>query len=245
MSVSYGPLAERYDRLTSDVPYEAFCDYYETALKRCGRAVRTVLDLGCGTGTLSLLLARRGYELIGVDASADMLSVFQSKLGGLPEGTTPPMLLCQHAEDLDLYDTVDAAVCCLDGFNYLSPEALGEAVRRLHLFLSPDGMLAFDILSPEHMRSLDGQCFVDEDEDTLCLWRASLDGAALRYGLDLFRSSGKLWKRSQEEHTEYLHEPEDLRVLLEGSGFSDVRIHSDGPQGDRGRLFITAVCRKP
>ena len=140
MSVSYGPLAERYDLLTSDVPYDALCDYYETALKRCGRAVRTVLDLGCGTGTLSLLLARRGYELIAADASPDMLSIFQSKLADLPEGVTPPMLLCQRAEELDLYDTVDAAVCCLDGFNYLSPGALSEAVRRLHLFLSPDGI---------------------------------------------------------------------------------------------------------
>ncbi|MBQ5349924.1 MAG: class I SAM-dependent methyltransferase [Oscillospiraceae bacterium] len=245
MSVSYGPLAERYDLLTSDVPYDALCDYYETALKRCGRAVRTVLDLGCGTGTLSLLLARRGYELIAADASPDMLSIFQSKLADLPEGVTPPMLLCQRAEELDLYDTVDAAVCCLDGFNYLSPGALSEAVRRLHLFLSPDGMLAFDILSPERLRSLDGQCFVDEDEDTLCLWRASLDGGALRYGMDLFRAAGRLWRRSQEEHVEYLHEPDDLRILLERAGFSDVCVHSDGPQGDRGRLFITAVCRKP
>ena len=99
MSVSYGPLAERYDLLTSDVPYDALCDYYETALKRCGRAVRTVLDLGCGTGTLSLLLARRGYELIAADASPDMLSIFQSKLADLPEGVTPPMLLCQRAEE--------------------------------------------------------------------------------------------------------------------------------------------------
>ena len=92
MSPAYGPLADRYDRLTGDVPYEQLCDYYETALKRCCRAVRTVLDLGCGTGTLSLLLARRGYELISVDASAEMLSVFQTKLADLPGELTAPML---------------------------------------------------------------------------------------------------------------------------------------------------------
>ena len=244
MSVSYGALAERYDQLTGDIPYDAFCDYYETALTLGGRAVRTVLDLGCGTGTLSLLLARRGYELISVDASADMLSVFQSKLFSLPEGVTAPMLLCQRAEELDLYDTVDAAVCCLDGFNYLSPETLPEVVRRLHLFLSPDGVLAFDILSPEHLRALDGQCFVDEDEDTLCLWRASLEGDALRYGMDLFRASGRLWRRSQEEHVEYLHEPEALCALLRSHGFADTAIHADGPQHAQGRLFLTARCQK-
>ena len=244
MSVSYGPLAERYDRLTGDVPYETLCDYYETALKRSCRAVRTVLDLGCGTGTLSLLLSRRGYELISVDASADMLSVFQQKLFDLPEGAVPPMLLCQRAEELDLYDTVDAAVCCLDGFNYLPPESLGEVVRRLHLFLSPGGALAFDILSPEWLRALDGQCFVDEDADTLCLWRASLEGDALRYGMDLFRASGRLWRRSQEEHVEYLHEPEALCSLLRQAGFVDVTLHTDGPQHEQGRLFITARCEK-
>lgn len=241
MSAAYGPLAERYDQLTGDVPYEALCDWYETALSRRGRAVHTVLDLGCGTGALSLLLARRGYEVIAVDASADMLSVFQQKLSSLPEGTVTPMLLCQRAEELDLYDTVDAAVCCLDGFNYLPPESLPEALRRLRLFISPGGVLAFDILSPERLRSLDGQCFVDESADTLCLWRAALEGDALRYGMDIFRAAGRLWRREQEEHIEYLHEPEVLLRLLAEAGFGEAGICADGPQNAQGRLFINAV----
>ena len=241
MNACYGPLAARYDQLTGDVPYEALTDWYETALSQGGRAVHTVLDLCCGTGTLSLALAGRGYELISVDASAEMLSVFQQKLCALPAGAVAPMLLCQRAEELDLYDTVDGAVCCLDSFNYLPPEILPEVLRRLHLFISPGGRLCFDFLSPEHMRSLDGECFVDEDEDMLCLWRASVEEDELRYGMDLFRRQGRLWRREQEEHVEYIHAPETLTKLLEQAGFGDIRLHTDGPQHDLGRLYLTAV----
>ena len=240
MSACYGPLALRYDALTGDVPYDTMTDWYETALTRCGRAVHTVLDLCCGTGTVSLALARRGYELISADASPEMLSMFQQKVFDLPETVIPPMLLCQRAEELDLNDTVDAAFCCLDGFNYLSPSLLPEVLRRLRLFISPGGMLCFDFLSPEHMRSLDGECFVDEGDDMLCLWRASVENDQLRYGMDIFRARGRLWSREQEEHTEYIHQPETLRQLLEAAGFEDVRLYSDGPQHEEGRLFLSA-----
>lgn len=240
MSVCYGPLAARYDELTGDVPYGALTDWYETALRQGGRAVHTVLDLCCGTGTLSLALAGRGYELISADASAEMLSVFQQKVFDLPEGVIRPMLLCQRAEELDLNDTVDAAVCCLDGFNYLSPAALEETLRRLHLFIAPGGRLCFDFLAPDHLRSLDGECFVDEGEDFLCLWRAGLEGEELRYGVDLFRQQGRLWHREQEEHVEYIHTPEKLAERLAAHGFGSIRLYNDGPQHGQGRLFLTA-----
>ncbi len=240
MSVCYGPLAAGYDELTEDVPYGELTDWYETALRQGGRAVHTVLDLCCGTGTLSLALAKRGYELISADASAEMLSVFQQKLSDLPETAVPPLLLCQRAEELDLNDTVDAAVCCLDGFNYFSPELLPEILRRLRLFIAPEGMLCFDVLSPERMRSLDGECFVDEREDLLCLWRASVEGGELCYDMDLFRPRGTLGRREQEQHGEYIHEPAALRALLERAGFGDVTIRADGPQHGEGRLFLSA-----
>ena len=241
MSGPYGPLAARYDALTGDVPYPALTDWYEHAFAQSGRAVRTVLDLCCGTGTLSLLLAERGYELICVDASAEMLSVFQQKLADLPPEITAPMLLCQEAQALDLYDTVDAAVCSLDGFNYFSPEGLPEIAERLRLFVSPGGLLCFDFLDPARLASLDGECFVDEREDTLCLWRASLEGNALRYGMDLFTRAGRMWRREQEEHVEYLHAPEALFDVLKAAGFTRLRLYRDGPQHEQGRLFITAV----
>ncbi len=241
MSGSYGPMARRYDRLTGDVPYRDLAGWYAAAVRSGDRAVSTVLDLCCGTGSLSLLLAERGFEMISADASPEMLSVFYSKLGELPASAVPPLLLCQRAEDLDLNDTVDAAVCCLDGFNYFSPEILPRVLERLRLFIAPGGALCFDILSPERMRSLDGGCFVDEDEDMLCLWRAGVQGSELRYGLDIFSRAGRRWDREQEEHTEYIYEPEDMLRALEAAGFGRAVLSREGPQSAEGRLFLSAV----
>ena len=242
MTACYGPLAGAYDRLTEDVPYGELAGWYAAALTGDGGAAHTILDLCCGTGSLSLLLAEQGFEIVGVDASAEMLSVFRQKAEGLPEGAARPLLLCQRAEELDLYGTVDGALCSLDGFNYLAPEVLPEVFRRLHLFIAPGGRLCFDFLLPERLQALDGQCFVDEGEDFLCLWRAGLEGRALRYGMDLFRRTGRgLWRREQEEHVEYLHRPEALAAQLVAAGFGRVLLREDGPQGETGRRYISAV----
>ncbi len=236
----YGPLAAWYDQLTGDVPYAAFADFYEAEFARVGGEFRLLLDLCCGTGTLTAEMARRGYELIGVDASPDMLMQAREKSISL---SPAPLWLCQDAGELDLYGTVDAAYCSLDGMNYLPPTTLPELFHRLRLFVRPGGLVIFDVKSPEWFRSLDGEIFVDEREDLLCLWRADLDEEkqAVVYGMDLFERQGKLWRRSGEEHVEYIHEPEALRVLLADEGFFDIRLIADGPQHEAGRLFLSAV----
>ena len=153
-----------------------------------------------------------------------------------------PLFICQSAQELDLYGTVDAAVCSLDGINYLPPDELGEVFGRLRLFIRPGGLLIFDVKSPESLRALDGSVSVDEDEDLLCLWRADYDrdGDCLVYGMDLFEREGDLWRRSGEEHVEYAHEPADLRSVLEQNGFEAVRFDRHGPQGELGRIFAIA-----
>lgn len=243
MTVSYGPLAAWYDVLTQDVDYSAFADYYEQQFRTAGGDFRTLLDLCCGTGTLTCLLASRGYEMIAADASADMLMQAREKASALPENCVQPLLLCQPAAELDLYGTVDAAICSLDGFNYLPPDDLPEVLHRLHLFVRPGGLLIFDIRSPESFRSLDGETFVDETDDVFCLWRADLDdeSGVMRFGMDLFQREGALWRREFEEHTEYVHAPKRISALLEQAGFGSIRTVFDGPQGDRGRLFFIAA----
>ena len=236
----YRFLAPWYDKLTGDVPYTRFADFYEAEFRRNGGEFKLLLDLCCGTGTLTDVLSRRGYEMIAVDSSVEMLMEAQSKSAGLE---TPPLFLCQDAAALDLYGTVDAAVCSLDGMNYIPPEDLPEVFRRLWLFVRPGGLMIFDIRTPEFLRSLDGDVFVDEQEDVLCLWRADFEEAlpAIIYGMDIFSRQGRLWQRESEEHVEYAHEPAALQALLEQTGFHDVCLRPDCPQGDMGRLFITAI----
>jgi len=236
---AYGPLAQWYDGFTGDVPYGALADYYENMLRREGQDHLTLLDLCCGTGTMTLLLAQRGHEMIGVDRAPEMLAVAAEK-AGRTEGIIRPLFLCQEAEELDLYGTVQGALCCLDGMNYLPPEALPPLLQRLHLFLEPGGRFAFDIHSPEHLRALDGEVFVDESDDALLLWRGDFDEEenALVYGMDIFSREGALWRRREEEHVEYAHAPEALCALLTAAGFRDVRILRDGPMAEQGRLYI-------
>ena len=236
---AYGPLAFWYDRLTLDIPYEAFVDFYEKEFSADGGEFKVLLDLCCGTGTLTWLLAERGYEMIAADASPDMLMQAASKAA---EVSVPPLFLCQDASALDLYGTVDAAVCSLDGMNYIPESELPEVFHRLHLFVRPGGLLIFDIKTPEWFRSVDGSVSVDETEDMLCLWRAEFDTEenAICYGMDIFSKSGSIWRRDSEEHIEYAHSPERLAELLEIAGFENVRLCCDCPQSDGGRLFITA-----
>ena len=242
MMNAYMGLARFYDDLTGDVPYEAFAQYYEHKFRERGKTVRTLLDFACGTGTLTCMMARRGYELIAVDASSDMLMELMDKAYTM-EDVEPPLVLCQDAVSLDLNDVVDACYSSLDGINYIHPEDLVELFRLLHLFVAPDGLLIFDVNSPERFQSLDGQVFVDETDDVLCLWRTDFDYEenALVYGMDLFtHTEDGLWEREIEEHVEYAHSIDWLVYELEKAGFVNVEADFHGPQSDKGRVFIIA-----
>lgn len=236
----YGPLAQWYDQLTGDVPYAEFADFYEAEFEKDGGEFALLLDLCCGTGTLTALMSERGYEMIGVDASFEMLMQAREKAAALD---MPPLFLCQDVAELDLYGTVDAAYCSLDGMNYIAPELLPELFHRLRLFVRPGGLFIFDLRSPAWLRSMDGQVYVDEQEDVLCLWRADLDEdeGLVVYGMDIFSAEDELWRRESEEHLEYVHEFETLKALLESEGFENITLCAGGPQTELGRQFIKAT----
>ncbi len=242
----YIPLAPLYDSLTEDVPYEKFADFYEYIFKKYNISPSLVLDIACGTGTLTCILAKRGYEMIGADGSQDMLAQAMEKAFELPESIRP-IFLCQEMEELDLYGTVEAAVCSLDGINYVPEENIDRVFERLHLFIEPGGVIIFDINTPFKLKSLDGQVFLDENEDVYCVWRSVFyeEENACVYGMDLFsHKCGDMWERAQEEHVEYAHSTDMLTRHLEQHGFGEISIFGEledrAPKIDELRVFVAA-----
>ncbi|HJB56040.1 MAG TPA: methyltransferase domain-containing protein [Candidatus Flavonifractor intestinipullorum] len=243
---SYEFLAGCYDELTTDVGYRSWAGYLEKHFARAGIPVRTVLDLACGTGSLTWELARRGYEMIGVDRSEEMLAQANEK--GEDFTGERPIFLHQSMDKLDLYGTIDACVCCLDSVNYVTrPAQLERAFARVHLFLMPGGIFVFDINTPEKLRALDGQVFLDETEDAYCVWRAeySRRRRVCTYAMDLFRlTPAGLWERGEELHEEYAYEPDELEEMLRRAGFHHIRRYGDrklrAPRPGEERIFFTA-----
>ena len=171
---SYQALSAYYDRFTDDVGYADWADFFERLFAREGIQPKLVLDLACGTGSLTRILAERGYEMIGADASPEMLmQAMQNTMDCEPR----PLFLNQRMEALDLYGTVDACLCCLDSINYVTePQTLQKAFERVHLFLEPKtGLFVFDINTPEKFACMDGNAYVREDEDVFCVWQAAVE----------------------------------------------------------------------
>ena len=223
---SYGSLAQFYDELTRDVNYTAFADFCQHIFDSGPQLkIHTVLDLACGTGSLTRILAERGYEMIAADQSPDMLMEARSKCMDLE---MPPLFIQQPMEALDLYGTIDACVSCLDSVNYVTdPGCLQEAFQRIQCFLMPGGLFIFDVRPPEFLQSLNGQMFLDETEDVYCVWRAEYaeDTRICTYGVDLFERTGKgLWRRDCEEHEEYAYTVDELTGLLHAAGFAHVQV---------------------
>ena len=246
---AYDSLAAAYDGLTTDINYAAVLDFLEAILRKAGKQPKTVLDLACGTGSMSLLLATRGYRVLGADISEEMLTEAAGKAAKLTEN--PPYFICQPMQRLRLPEPVDAVFCLLDSLNYLTePEDCRQTFSRVYRALKEDGVFLFDINTPQKLRALDGQVFLDENEESYCVWRAEFDEAenCCYYGIDLFRRRGALWERSFEQHCEYAYAPSALRQWLLEAGFARVECFGDRrmepPQDAEQRIYFAAWKEK-
>ena len=237
---AYEALAVSYDRLTNDVDYEATVDFYYEILKQEGLKPRTAVDLACGTGSVTAILARKGLQVIGVDMSEEMLTVASQKAGDA-------WFICQRLEELHLPKAVDMAVCALDSLDYITdPKNCREAICRTYKYLNPGGIFIFDVNTPEKLRAMDGQVFLDEDDDVYCVWRGEFDEETniCSYGMDLFQRKGNVWERSFEEHCEYAYSADQLVGYLKAAGFTHIRVYGDrrmeAPAEGEQRIYIKA-----
>ena len=241
---AYKNLAASYDRLTNDVDYEATVEFYMEILRREGLSPRTVVDLACGTGSVTEILARKGYRVTGVDMSEEMLTEAAMKTMDMEQ---PPMYSCQLLQNLRLPRGVDMAVCALDSLDYiLDPADCKEAIRRAYKALNPGGIFIFDVNTPEKLRAMDDQVFLDEDDDVYCVWRGEFDEETniCSYGMDLFQREGNMWRRSFEEHREYAYSQEQLTGFLKDAGFTHIEVYADrlfeAPREGEQRIYFKA-----
>ena len=172
-----------------------------------------------GDSTLCRIIERT------LDNNRDMLAAAAAKTGpGIP-----PVFLHQSMPQLDLYGTVDAAICCLDSLNYLTnPRDVQRTFERLHLFIAPGGTLIFDVNTPEKFLRLDGQVYLDETEDAYCVWRTEFSRGICSYYVDLFnlRPDGA-WERGFEYHRQRCYTAEELTAWLRAAGFTRIRTYGD------------------
>ena len=224
---AYGALAASYDRLTNDVDYKAWVDFAHAILEKEGVTPRTAADLACGTGSVTRLLAERGYRVTAVDLSEEMLTEAMDKCADLEN---LPTFVHQDLAQLRLPRAVDLAVCFLDSLDYiLDPADCEKAIRGAYRALNPGGVFIFDVNTPEKLRAMDGQVFLDEDDDVYCVWRGEFDEETniCSYGMDLFQREGDVWRRSFEEHREYAYSVEQLKRFLKDAGFTKIEVYAD------------------
>lgn len=229
--MSYDFFAQYYDILTDNADYEKRADYYCRLLSLCAVNDGILLDLGCGTGSMSIEAARRGFEVIGVDLSPAMLTRAREKAA---EAGLDILWLCQDMCELDLYGTVDAAFCSLDGINHLDDEnAVLQAFKSISLFMNRGGAFVFDVNTVhKHRQVLADNAFVFECEEQglFCTWQNfyNSEDDSVDIALDFFCESGEgVYERASECFTEQAYPLNAIAAMLDKAGFEVVGIYDD------------------
>ena len=245
--MSYSDFAAVYDALTENVEYEKRADYFCSLLNGNGVNGGLLLDLACGTGTLSLLMAKKGFSVIGVDLSEDMLAIAQNKKYDSCDSET--LFLCQDMRKLDLYGTVDCCICSLDSLNHLTGYGdLFKTFSGVSAFMNDGGIFIFDMNTPyKHKNILSEKCFVYELDGVMCVWQNEkvTDDLSVEITLDFFaEEEDGLYSRSTERFAERAYEFETVKTLLEKADFELVAnyddLTTDSPRPDSDRTVYIA-----
>ena len=247
----YDLLAPFYDAINADIDYTKWADFIEEIFKKeCKSRPDLVLDLGCGTGKMTIELARRGYDMTGIDYSPEMLDIARSIA---EEEGHDVLWLCQDMREFELYGTVDAAVCCLDCINHLEEkEDLEECFSLVHNYLIPDGIFVFDINGRYKFENIYADnTFAMEEDGGLCVWENYYDHVTklCDFYITLFKEGedGR-YDRYDETQTERMYTLSEIKASLEKCGmefmyaFGDLEFTPGSDESER--IYIVAKCRK-
>jgi len=242
--------ADVYDKFTENTDLNGRADYICSLLSELGIKEGILLDLACGTGKLSAEFMERGFDVISVDFSYDMLIEARKNLAPYSERA---LILEQDMRELDLFGTINACVCSLDSINHLTEiEDVQRVFDRVSLFTEPGGAFIFDVNTVfKHREVLGDNTFVYEDESDFLVWQNSFDEAdnSVFMTLDIFSAaSDGTYKRFSDEITERAYELKDIEKMLKKSGFTDIRIFGDmtngAPEINEERVYFAAVKKR-
>ncbi len=219
---NYDIFSGYYDDLTLNISYSDRADYFNKLIEKHGGVKGILLDLACGTGSLSEEMSKIGYDVIGVDYSYEMLSVAMDKK---IESGRNIQYICQDMTELDLYGSVDVTICALDSLNHLdSIESIVNTVKRVRLFTNPHGLFIFDVNTPyKHKEILGNNTFVYETDLVFCVWQNSFledKDNRVDISLDFFKDTGhNLFSRKSEDFSEIAPEISVWKNILINAGF--------------------------
>ncbi len=257
MFSNYDSIASVYDNINSEIDYSAWADFIEACFNRfLPKKPELVLDLACGTGRMTFELRSRGYDMIGADASEDML--FKAYDKAFDKDIHDILFIKQDMRDFELYGTVGAICCCLDSVNYLTEEGdLDKCFSCVHNYLDPDGLFIFDVNTPYKFENIYGSNhYIFEDNDSYdrqayCGWQNEYDkeSGLCNFYLSVFTADedGR-YMRSDEIQTERCYDGEFLTSKLQLNGFEVIGFYSDFdfsvPNKTSERWYIVARAKK-
>lgn len=228
----YKDFASVYDDLMDNVPYEEWVSHVTDILGEYGIDNGLVLDLGCGTGIVTRLLADKGYDMIGVDLSQDMLSIAMSAEEDKKRDGSDILYLCQDMREFELYGTVRAVVSLCDSINYLlTGEDIVTVCRLVNNYLDPEGIFVFDFNTACKYRAIGDSVIAENREECSFIWENFYDDNTHinEYDLTLFikERSGDdagLYRKSTEEHVQRGYSVKEMKDFIDRSGLELVKM---------------------
>lgn len=241
---SYVSFARFYDGLMEDADYEKRCDYLLELFSRHNHDTGITLDLACGTGSLTRLLAKKGIDVYGVDSSSEMLSEAMQR--SYEEGLNI-LFLRQKMQSLDLYGTINTCVCTLDSINHLTNiDDVRKTFDRVGLFMDNGGLFIFDVNTiHKHSEVLRDNTFVFENEKVFCVWQNTpRNNNIVDITLDFFEKEDEAYYRSTENFSERAYSDGEITEMLENAGFKVEAVYGDltfeKPNANEQRLIFVA-----